>query len=327
MAIGYERSAQTVHGSRSGDRADFVAGRTGLRRPYLEFRLLGDFAIHSLPSGKPLDVPREVRLLLSYLLLSRDVEHTRDELCRAIWPGQEASRANSRCKRAIGQLRKAFAAAGFDPDAYIIAAPAGQIAFDRSSNYWMDVDALEALGTNAIDRADGALASFGPDALEAIVRLYAGDILRGFDLEWICRARERYLALYVDSLICLAEYYRAHGDLATSIECAEMAVARQPLREDIHRGLIALHAVQGQRHLALRQYKICKAILEIELGIAPTPETDATLERALTRPKSCGGAQWPRIRPEIDPSSGDRQAPNLGPRPWHRPTAGNILDY
>ncbi len=55
---------------------------------------------------------------------------------------------------------------------------------------------------------------------------------------------------------------------------AEAILAQDPLREDMHRTLMQLHAAQGRRSLALKQYRLCRDTLARELGVEPEPETE-----------------------------------------------------
>jgi DNA-binding SARP family transcriptional activator len=55
-----------------------------------------------------------------------------------------------------------------------------------------------------------------------------------------------------------------------------------PLREDVHRKLMRLHANGGRPGMAKRQYKRCREALEVDLGIAPSSETDALLTALAT---------------------------------------------
>jgi len=259
--------------------------------PGLEIRLFGEFAIVETESATELSLPHGAQALLGYLLLNRRTEHPRDDLSQIFWPEEDSTRARSRLNTAIWRLRKALAAGNVNPDDYIISRPSGEVAFNRASRYWLDIEVFEEASTVSLGTARGTPSSFDPEALEAAVRLYQGDVLRGFYSDWALRERERLSDLHIRSLMRLVEYHRLRGDLAKSVEFARMAVAREPLREDIHRDLIALYAAQGQRAMALQQYKTCKAILETELGVGPMPETDATLEQALTGRASVGAAQ------------------------------------
>ncbi len=53
------------------------------------------------------------------------------------------------------------------------------------------------------------------------------------------------------------------------------------MAEDIHRELMVLHVMSGDRPAAIQQYKRCAAILQRELGVEPLPETRAIYKAIL----------------------------------------------
>ncbi len=62
---------------------------------------------------------------------------------------------------------------------------------------------------------------------------------------------------------------------------AERVVARDPLREEAHAILIAVHGLIGSRAQVVRQYRRLQVVLARELGEPPLPETDAAYRLAM----------------------------------------------
>ena len=73
------------------------------------------------------------------------------------------------------------------------------------------------------------------------------------------------------------------GDLDGARSAAERLITRDPLREEAHGVLIAVHGLAGSRSQVVRQYRRLSIILARELGELPLPETDAIYRQALTR--------------------------------------------
>jgi len=67
----------------------------------------------------------------------------------------------------------------------------------------------------------------------------------------------------------------ANREIAVAINHAEQAVSIDPLREAGWRRLMAVHADDGDRASALRANERCRKTLAEELGIGPSPETQA----------------------------------------------------
>jgi DNA-binding SARP family transcriptional activator len=86
-------------------------------------------------------------------------------------------------------------------------------------------------------------------------------------------------------LRCLAHqmmHCKAHGDWEQALSCGECILKVDPLREEIHRELMHIYVVAGRRPLTIRQYEICRAALQAELGITPMPETRQLHNQILT---------------------------------------------
>src|SRR5690606_12456487 len=63
--------------------------------------------------------------------------------------------------------------------------------------------------------------------------------------------------------------------LARAVERLRQILALDPAREDVHREVMRLCARAGQRHQALRQYRLCREALQQELDAEPDAETEA----------------------------------------------------
>jgi DNA-binding SARP family transcriptional activator len=99
------------------------------------------------------------------------------------------------------------------------------------------------------------------------VRLYGGDLLEDRDDDWLTAERERLAGLHADALRQLARQHEQERRWPEAIGCAEKLVARDPLREEHHRLLIALCQASGDRARAVRAYHVCATTLAGKLGI------------------------------------------------------------
>jgi DNA-binding SARP family transcriptional activator len=75
----------------------------------------------------------------------------------------------------------------------------------------------------------------------------------------------------------------ATGDADGARLAAERLIARDPLREEAHEVLIAVHGLTGTRSQVVRQYRRLCDVLGRELDEAPLPETDATYRLAIAQ--------------------------------------------
>jgi predicted ATPase len=129
--------------------------------------------------------------------------------------------------------------------------------------------------------------------LAKATELYQGELLAGFYLQdavdfedWQLITREQLHEQMMLALKTLQVGYAEQGRWVDLAEIARRQLAVVPWTEAAHRYLIQALAAQGQTQAALAQFEKCRAILQEELGVEPSP---ATLE-LVARLRS-GGSQ------------------------------------
>lgn len=150
------------------------------------------------------------------------------------------------------------------------------IALDVS---WVTVD------VHALETAVSA----PPTAWQTAVSLYRGDFLEGLTLtdapafeEWALLERERLRLLVIDLLHRLSVDARQRQAYAEGIVYARRSLALDNWREEAHRLLMHLLALDGQRSDALAQFESCRRLLAENLAVQPAPETLALYEAIKT---------------------------------------------
>lgn len=127
--------------------------------------------------------------------------------------------------------------------------------------------------------------------------LTVGDLLPGWYDEWVVVEREHFRQLRLHALEKVCEQLTDEGRFGEAVEAGLAAVSGEPLRESAHRVLIRAYLKEGNRGEAFRQYEACRQVLRRELGIDPSPVTEALLSspvartpQAVTVRRRCGGA-------------------------------------
>jgi len=122
--------------------------------------------------------------------------------------------------------------------------------------------------------------------LAAAVALYHGPFLAGFQIgdaeafdEWLRGERERFGLLAIQALHELVTGSSPQGKVLEGINYATQLLKLDPLREETHRHLMQLLALDGQVSAALTQYRSCQKLLRDELGIDPDAETQELYRR------------------------------------------------
>src|SRR5690606_21251174 len=140
-----------------------------------------------------------------------------------------------------------------------------------------DVERFEALARRALARGTA-----GDDAiplLEAAVGLYRDHFLHGESAGfWRDEEQDRLRRLYADAGTRLAELQLERGELDAAVVAYERVIAREPLHEPAHRGLIACWDRGGNRARAIQHFQRFAAALQAQLESEPGAETIALYE-------------------------------------------------
>ena len=239
----------------------------------LELDLLGGFGAR-FGTGEPLaPLGRKSQLLLAFLALRAGEAQTREKVIGILWSDRGDAQARGSLRQELTVLRKTLGSLEPAPiliDGERLALAAAAVA--------VDVRRFEEL-IQSDETAD----------LERAVVLYKGPFLDGLAVrdsaceEWLQHERERLRLLMLGVLDRLLARQMQAGALAPAAATAEAILAQDPLREDMHRTLMQLHAAQGRHGLALKQYRLCKDTLARELGVEPEPETERLQQEIQTR--------------------------------------------
>ena len=230
----------------------------------LYLALLGGFKAEV--DGRVLDgLPtRKTRALLAILATSPDYLQPRERLATMLWERSAEEQARASLRQTLASVRKVLSEAGADD---VLKADSNSVWLDGGR---CDVDALEFESLLEEDRSD---------SLDQACSLYCGDFLLGLSLredsfeEWLVHQRRRYQELARRTFGRLLDRCLEDGDHGCAMDLATRLLAMDPLQEDVHRALMKIHARDGRRNLALRQYETCRALLKRELDVEPVAET------------------------------------------------------
>ena len=234
----------------------------------LDVTLLGRFSIRTGDGRDVRLVGRHSQALFTLLALTCR-PRTREAIATDLWPESFVA-ATGPLRQALYQMRTALVAAGVDLDA-VLEVDSETLGFRPEAIRSLDVARFEACTDDPF---------CGP---ESAVALYGGDLAEGLGHDCFAAERERLADRYEDALAAVARQRSADGDEEGARLAAERLIARDPLREEAHEVLIAVHGRSGTRSQVVRQYRRVCDVLARELGEVPLPETDATYRVALTR--------------------------------------------
>lgn len=217
-------------------------------------------------------IPRKGQALLAYLAMQNGKPVSREAMADLLWTDRGAQQARHSLRQMVLTIRKSLGQVG--SDALIV--DAGSIAL-RPDRIWCDVIAFQtqAASDRRADHAEAAEFFTGP-----LLQGFQG-IAADFD-DWATQVRDHTADLALDVLGRLADSCTAAGDGHAAVLAAERMLAIDPLREDVHRRLMAAYVAVGRRADAIRQYNACVQMLRRDLDVAPAAETEALIWRIRT---------------------------------------------
>jgi DNA-binding SARP family transcriptional activator len=229
----------------------------------VHLRLLGGFDLFYC--NEPVDTINSARLqnLIAYLGLHRSAPQLRSQVAFVLWPDSSESQARANLRKLIHQLRAAF-----PPLTEYISFASQTLQWQAAAPFTSDVDQFMRAA------AEGRY-------VEA-VELYSGDLLPAFFDDWILSERERLQQTYAQCLDALIQRSENDRNYVLAIRTTQTLLRLDPLREETHRRLIRLHALNGDRVAALQAYHHCVTVLQRELAVEPDTATRSLYDQLIS---------------------------------------------
>lgn len=234
----------------------------GRRRAPCLIRLVGGFRVEGA-KGQPSVAGQRV---LAYLALRGLAQ--RSAIASALWPTASEANASGSLRSTLWRLRRV----GDLVDHH----PTGTLALASS----VSVDAVHCRDwARRLDAGELAGHELNLD------RVPRGELLSGWDEDWIHPERERFDHMRLAALEAMAGLCAGGGRLVEATEAALRAIEIDPLRESALRLLIQIYARQGAQRQAQVVFERYRSLLNSEIGVEPSPELRRLVED-MTRPGS-----------------------------------------
>ncbi|MFN8037900.1 MAG: BTAD domain-containing putative transcriptional regulator [Acidimicrobiales bacterium] len=245
-------------------------------------------------------------LLLARLVLGRPVALDRDELAELLWPDELPSHRAGAARQIVSRARRALVAVDLDPGR--LTSDAGVVALDLA-DVDAQVDVEEALAD--VEAAAAALADGRRDDARgraaAALAVLGQPFLPASSGPWVEAWRARLAAAHRRAEQIEVEALLADGAVGEATERALALAAADPTDEPAARLLMRVHEAAGNRAAALAVFEQLRRRLDDDLGIRPSPETEALHLHLL------GDAPAPSPTSVLEPLRVPRAATGGGP--------------
>ena len=215
----------------------------------IELRLVNGFRIRR--AGCDIDLPLCLQRVVAFLALAG--RPTRAGVAGTLWPVASESHASASLRSALWRVNKILPG--------VVRAEHSTLSLGHTTD--VDVVRLRA-------RINAALTGEFVDETELLSEELNGDLLPGWDEDWILLEREHLRLLRIRAVEATSDHLRREGRLGAALLAAYLVIREEPLRESAHRLAVQIHIEDGNLVDAVRQVQHYSETLRRELGARPS---------------------------------------------------------
>ncbi|MBJ6363992.1 response regulator [Paenibacillus sp. GCM10012307] len=210
--------------------------------------------------------------LFAFLLHYKNKWVSKDQILEELWGAYEQDRSITHLHTSIYQIRKMLkdediqATVEYAQDSYRLAA----------TDMMTDVEEFESACLN-----DGVATE--QDRTRAIdaMALYKGDYLAEHDYDWSKPRRRELLRKYIGCSLALVRYEMDTEREEQAVKRLEILQESDPYSEEICRHILLGYAKLNNGPAVRQHYEAFASILRSDLGIKPSPQTEALYDKCL----------------------------------------------
>ncbi len=285
-------------------------------------RMLGVLTISADGQRVADDLGPSGRVLSGYLFEFIGRVHRRERLADQFWGHLDPERARAALNTALWRFRKLLARDPRSEGGRNLHTNGFEVILEPAP--WLDIDTLRFSATvkRLLDQSEHVDAGLCVNGLVGAIESYQGPFLDGEDADWILEERERLHSLYIRAATELVRQYGRAERYEQAIAAARRTLGADPFRESLHRDLMVLLLLNGQRGEALRQHDRWRAQLRQEIGIDPMPHTLRLVEeirsgKIFERLETLGTQHFAQIAAKPHRTLSPSVAPGLAFAPDH----------
>ncbi len=224
------------------------------------------------------------RQLFQIFLTFRGAPLEREQIFEYLWPSASPEASDRNFKVALSSLYRALEpnrTAGSE-SAYI-ARNDSRYYLRPESDLWLDVDeflAMIEMGQRLLFEEPGQAIQ----VLENALSLYQGEYLPDTRYEtWAASQREQLSVIYLQAADHLCELYLKDHRSEQAIQLCQRIISEDNCWERAYRHLMVAYDQLGDHGQVARAYQRCVDVLQKELDISPSPETQASFQALVSQ--------------------------------------------
>jgi DNA-binding SARP family transcriptional activator len=240
-------------------------------------------AVIETAGGQPVEIRgTQPALVLAFLVLERPRPLLREELVELLWPEAYPDRWEGVARQVVSRARRVLVQAGLAPD--VLTSADGVTSLEIPDQLDVDVERAFSQVLDAEGLVEGgdwaAAAGLARPAFDSLRHPFLG----AADAVWVLDWRNRVGSFARRALHASAAAALGTGRSADAVELARAALKRDPFEEQATRLLMAAWEQAGNRAAALAAYETLRRLLDAELGVRPSGETEDAYRRLLGAP-------------------------------------------
>jgi DNA-binding SARP family transcriptional activator/GAF domain-containing protein len=240
-----------------------------VEQPKVRIHSFGPFEVwlgnEQVPAGR--FKSQKVRMLLAYLLGSRDLRCNEEVLMDEFWP-QGGDSARKSLRGALSTLRTILRPEGCSLDP--LERQAGFVVMPREFPLWSDVTEFRGVPSESLEEGE----------LRRALQLYRGPYLEGIFEDWVLRRRDALHEDYLQFACRLASSAFARGDFEESARAAELVGEEGWERQELVAVQFRSWLRLGRPEQVIKRYREVKTSLQADFGVEPTLELLELYHRA-----------------------------------------------
>jgi LuxR family maltose regulon positive regulatory protein len=224
------------------------------------------------------------RQLFQIFLTFHGIPLEREQIFEYLWPGASPKASDRNFKVALSSLYRVLEpnrTAGSE-SAYI-ARIDSRYSLRPEADLWLDVDEFLAL----VDRGQRLLLEDPGQSIQVLehaLSLYQGEYLPDTRYEtWAASRREQLSVVYLQAADHLCELYLQNHNAEQAIQLCERIISEDNCWERAYRHLMGAYDQLGDHGQVARTYQRCVDVLQKELDISPSPETQASFQALVSQ--------------------------------------------